>query len=109
MATTTYRVIVLSCSGWVYPSAARADYRDLNALVGCDTGTVVRNILDQRSNGNTIDLWIDDEGAINGSEYNPTASAFAGRSIFGRALVVAHTPEGELANLPDSLVESFLY
>ena len=47
-------------------------------------------------------LIVDDEGAVNGSPYNPMASALYGGAIFGTALLgqIAHSDDGDIITGP---------
>ncbi|TFC83045.1 DUF3846 domain-containing protein [Cryobacterium sp. TMT3-29-2] len=73
---------------------------DISAAIGCRMFDVV-GLADD------IDLFVDDEGLINGSTLNLPATVLAhllGRPvvIFGTAIAVSVTPDGETVGLTDS-------
>ena len=73
---------------------------DISAAIGCRMFDVV-GLADD------IDLFVDDEGLINGSTLNLPATVLAhllGRPtvIFGTAIAVSVTPDGQTVGLTDS-------
>lgn len=90
------------------------DFTGFNALVNADTGAVVHcgslmmNIPDDitKKHGLTsIDMWIDDEGALKDDKsVNTAASVFAGTLIYGNVLIVGSNAEGEIIPLPFSIM-----
>jgi hypothetical protein len=103
METTTlpYRAVLISEDGYLTPRTYK-DYKDMNRLVGAESGTVttVPGLGDENTR---IDLWVDVEGLLTGRKYNPTASGFCGQPIVGHALITACDPNtGESKDLPDN-------
>ncbi|MEB0290587.1 DUF3846 domain-containing protein, partial [Cryobacterium sp. 10C2] len=73
---------------------------DICAAIGCRMFDVVGLV-------DSIDLFVDDEGLINGSTLNLPATVLAHRLgsptvIFGTAIAVSVTPDGETVGLTDS-------
>ena len=73
---------------------------DICAAIGCSMFDVV-GLADD------IDLFVDDEGLINGSTLNLPATVLAHRLgsptvIFGTAIAVSVTPDGETVGLTDA-------
>jgi hypothetical protein len=73
---------------------------DIGAAIGCRMFDVVGLV-------DSIDLFVDDEGLINGSPLNLPATVLAHRLgsptvIFGTAIAVSVTPDGETVGLTDS-------
>jgi len=82
---------------------------DLNeASIGADIIAAIRcRMFDVVGLADEIDLFVDDEGLINGSTLNLPATVLAHRLgsptvIFGTAIAVSVTPDGETVGLTDT-------
>ncbi|MFC5932084.1 DUF3846 domain-containing protein [Cryobacterium melibiosiphilum] len=100
--TTTIRSVTINPTDTITTHALNAASigADIAAAIGCGMFDVV-GLQDD------IDLFVDDEGLINGSTLNLPATVLAhllGRPtvIFGTAVAVRVTPDGETVGLTDA-------
>lgn len=106
---TEHRVIQVHPDGRVLdlplPGATTTD--GLYAAIGCRAFDLVR-----LEDG--IDMWVDDEGAINGSDVNLAASIIANRLgkpgtvLFGSVVLAAGNEDGDTVGLSDEQAAAIL-
>jgi hypothetical protein len=59
--------------------------------------------------GQRADLWVNDEGLINGMPLNVPASMLAGMPLFGPVVIAGTDDEGETINAPEALLNYFAH
>ena len=99
--TTTIRSVKINPTGTITTVnlAHSSNGADISAAIGCSMFDVV-------GLADSIDLFVDDEGLINGSPLNLPATVLAHllgspTVVFGTAIAVSVTPDGETVGLTD--------
>jgi len=102
--TTTIRSVKINPTGTITTVnlAHSSNGADISAAIGCSMFDVV-------GLADSIDLFVDDEGLINGSPLNLPATVLAHlldspTVVFGTAIAVSVTPDGETVGLTDGQV-----
>lgn len=93
-------ILIIKPSGEVSKEAKDLDsLHQLQRIVDGLVDVVV--IAEDKETKRNIDMWINDEGLLNGSEINSVASVLAGRPICGTVAIAASNWEGETIGLED--------
>ncbi|MBF4592043.1 DUF3846 domain-containing protein [Curtobacterium sp. VKM Ac-1395] len=106
---TAHRMIQVHPDGRVLdaPLPGKETLDGLYTAIGCRAFDVVRL-------EDAIDMWVDDEGLINGSDFNLSATIIANRLghpgtvLFGSAVIAGGNEEGDTIGLTESQAAAVL-